>query len=244
MRADSTWALCPAAPSSRLKLSQRCCQTASSASASASGAGGAAARSPGAHRPVARARRSRHAAPPAAPRRARSAARSTSRLTVDLGQIAARALAQLARVADVLLGRGSLRPRARSSGPARARAASLSSAWNSRCFSIAASAERWSASACCMSSSHSRTALSCTRGAAVELAQPQRQQLGGQRALLRLELLVAAGGIGLALQVADLLVDLVAQILQRAPDSRAYRPCASRSRGGAPYRATRRRPPR
>ncbi len=50
--------------------------------------------------------------------------------------------------------------------------------------------------------------------AAVEVAQPQRQQFRGKRALLLLELLVAARGIGLALQVADLLLDLVAHVLQ------------------------------
>ena len=51
-------------------------------------------------------------------------------------------------------------------------------------------------------------------GAAVQLAQAQRQQLGGERALLLLQRLVAARGGGLALQVADLLVDLVAHVLQ------------------------------
>ena len=50
--------------------------------------------------------------------------------------------------------------------------------------------------------------------AAVELAQPQRQQFGGQAPLLLLERLVAARGRGLALQVADLLLDLVAHVLQ------------------------------
>ena len=50
--------------------------------------------------------------------------------------------------------------------------------------------------------------------AAVELAQPQRQQFRVQPPLLLLERLVAPRGRGLALQVADLLVDLIAHVLQ------------------------------
>ena len=50
--------------------------------------------------------------------------------------------------------------------------------------------------------------------AAVELAQLQRQQFSAQRALLRLAILVAARDSGLALQMPDLTVHLVAQILQ------------------------------
>ncbi len=50
--------------------------------------------------------------------------------------------------------------------------------------------------------------------AAVEVAQAQRQHLRREPALLFLESLVAARGGCLALQVADLLIHLVAQVLQ------------------------------
>ena len=51
-------------------------------------------------------------------------------------------------------------------------------------------------------------------GAGIDFAQAQRQQLRGQAALGLLESLVAARGRRLALQVADLLVDFVAHVLQ------------------------------
>ena len=51
-------------------------------------------------------------------------------------------------------------------------------------------------------------------GARIDLAQTQREQLGREAALGFLEHLVAARGRGLALQVADLLVDFVAHVLQ------------------------------
>ena len=51
-------------------------------------------------------------------------------------------------------------------------------------------------------------------GAGIDFAQAQCQQLRGEAALGFLEGLVAARGRGLALQVADLLVDFVAHVLQ------------------------------
>ncbi len=50
--------------------------------------------------------------------------------------------------------------------------------------------------------------------AAIEIAQSQGEQLGGQPALLVLETLVATRGRGLSLQVPDLLFNLIAHILQ------------------------------
>ena len=51
-------------------------------------------------------------------------------------------------------------------------------------------------------------------GAAVEFPQPQREHFGGEATFVLLHRLVAARGRGLALQMADLLLDLVAQVLQ------------------------------
>ena len=51
-------------------------------------------------------------------------------------------------------------------------------------------------------------------GAAVDFAQAQHQQFGTEHTLARAQLLVLAGSTGLALQVANLLVDLIPQILQ------------------------------
>ena len=62
-------------------------------------------------------------------------------------------------------------------------------------------------------------------GLRLDLAQPEREQFRVQLALLLLERLVAAGGRGLALQVPELLLDLVAQVgetrevLARVPDA-------------------------
>ena len=51
-------------------------------------------------------------------------------------------------------------------------------------------------------------------GFRIKTLQPQRQQLRGQLSLLFFERLIAAGGGGLALQVADLLLHLFAQVVQ------------------------------
>ena len=54
--------------------------------------------------------------------------------------------------------------------------------------------------------------------AAIEVAQLERDELRGQAALAVFQRLVAPRGGGLALQMADLLLDLVAQVLQPLGD--------------------------
>jgi hypothetical protein len=132
---------------------------------------------------------------------------------VHLRQVGAGPLAQLARIADVLLG-------ARHFGPElvvarlhqRGRVAELGVE-----FTLLLD-RRFRRALLCQRPLHVELARThgavLHRRAAIELAQPQRQQLGGQGALLRFEFLIAPRGVGLALQVADLLVDLIAQILQ------------------------------
>jgi len=69
--------------------------------------------------------------------------------------------------------------------------------------------------------------------AAVDLAQAQCQELGGQASLGFLQYLVAARSGGLTLQVTDLLVDFVAHVLQPFEVLRACRRCAPRFPCGA-----------
>ena len=65
-----------------------------------------------------------------------------------------------------------------------------------------------------MAVSQCAVAASRTPASAIQTLQAQRQQLRLQLALLLLERLIAPRGRGLALQVADLLLDLLAQIVQ------------------------------
>src|ERR1700691_2434675 len=130
-----------------------------------------------------------------------------------LQQVAAGAFAQLARIPDVLLGAGALRAKLVVAAlHARRRIAQLA-------MEIALLLDRRFRRAlvrqCLLHVQFARAhGTVLNRSAAVEFARPQRQQFGGQGTLLRLEVLVTARGVGLALQVPDLLVDLVAQILQ------------------------------
>src|ERR1700722_271907 len=130
-----------------------------------------------------------------------------------LSQVAAGAFAQLARIADILLGAGDLGPElviaALHACRSRAQLAVEIALLFNRGFRRALVRQRLLH---IQFARAYRTVLH--RRAAVEFAQPQRQQFGGQHTLLRLQVLIAAGDVGLALQVADLLVDLVAQILQ------------------------------
>ncbi len=59
--------------------------------------------------------------------------------------------------------------------------------------------------------------------AAVDLAQPQRQHFGSEPALVVLQFPEAPRLVGLAREVADLLVDFVAQVLQALQPARASR---------------------
>ena len=169
--------------------------------------------------------------------------RDRAQIGAYLRQVAAGTFAQLARVADILLGAGNLGPEfviaALHARRGRAELAMEIALLFNRRFRRALIRQRLLH---VQFARAYRTVLHC--GAAVEFTQPQRQQLRSQGALLGLQVLVAAGGIGLALQVADLLVDLVAQVLQARQVLTRIGHARSRSRGGAPYIAIRPQPPR
>ena len=212
MRARSTCVVWWAAPCSRLKPSQRCCQSASACSAVARSSAERALGGLGLHE-VGRQLFDLGAQRGDLALVALDVAFELGQRRARLRELVALLLAQLAHVRDRLLGAADVRADFVVARLHRAHALGLLVLVDALRldggFGGALIGERLL---------HRELALAHGAvlhfGAGIDFAQTQREQFGGEPAFGFLQRLVAARGGGLTLQMADLLVDFVAHVLQ------------------------------
>ena len=212
MRARSTMAFWPASLPSRVNASQRCCQACIACSAAASAAAAVASRACAAARPGLE-RGERGGERGELGLVAREQRRGLGMVRLGLLEVGALAGAQLAGVLDRLLaarGLGADLVAHRLHGGERLGLARVvRAALLDRGLGGAQAGDRGLERDVALA-----RALRARDGLAVEVLELEREQLGPELALLLLQRLVAARGHGLALQVADLLVELLAQVVQ------------------------------